>query len=248
MSESVVIIGSGTMGSGISRLLKRLNVEHNLISVRKEGSNPEFALDVLKGASLIIECVTEDIDTKRNILGMCSKLNSESVIATCTSSIMLANIEIEIQKPERFCGIHFMNPPTVIDFVEFIPGSSMNSEYRNRVLSWLDLIGRKTYSVLDTPGFVINALLFSLLNRAAYLLQENKLSCDEIDELMVGVCGHKMGPFRTFDLIGLDTSLNILNSLHRQSPILNLPPANILISKVEKGELGKKSGHGFYRY
>ena len=248
MSESVVIIGRGTMGSGISRLLKRLNVEHDLISLSKEGSNPALVLDTLKRASLIIECVTEDLDTKRTILGMCSRINGKSIIATCTSSIVLASIELEIQNPERFCGIHFMNPPTFIDFVEFIPGSSMNSEYRNRVLSWLELIGRKTYSVPDTPGFVVNALLFSLLNSAAYLLQENALSFSEIDELMVGVCGHKMGPFRTLDLIGLDTSVNILYSLHQQSPLLNLPPANILIAKVEKSELGKKSGHGFYRY
>ena len=141
-----------------------------------------------------------------------------------------------------------MNPPLLISFTELIYSQFTNPAVMDSLVTWLETINRNVAKMLDSPGFMLNSLLFPLINRAIYLLQDTGASAETIDGAMKSACGHKMGPLETADLIGLDTVNLILLSLARQSPEFNAPPAPLLSRMLENGEFGKKSKKGFYDY
>lgn len=248
MIKRIVVVGTGTMGRGISRLLSEYNVEAVNIGVRDLLNEKEFNLDAIEKADLIIEAARENIAIKANLLKRISNINTDGLIGTTTSSLSIADLSKNVQNSSRFCGMHFMNPAHKIPVIEFTPSESFLLDKKTQLTEFLRSIDRAVFETLDQPGFILNALLFPLLNRAIYLLDNSQLSPKDIDQIMVQVCGHKLGPLATLDLIGLNVCLEIMEILHDRDPLFNLPPAKKLIELVQNGKLGKKTGSGFYNY
>lgn len=245
---NIVIVGKGTMGSGISRMLKRHGFIPKNINIRSTIPPATDLLKSIESADLILECVAENEAAKFEVLSFCANRNSKGLIASCTSSLSINLLQTGVNNPERFLGIHFMNPPVLIPYVEVIIGDQTSESNVAKALEWLESIGRIVSFVPDLPGFAINAILFAMLNRAAYFLEASQMASGAVDDLLVGVCGHKLGPLATLDLIGMDVALTILINLNEREPKLNLPPAPIIKKLVEQGHLGKKSKQGFYTY
>jgi 3-hydroxybutyryl-CoA dehydrogenase len=248
MISQIAIVGSGTMGTGVQKLLKKYNFDAHLLSARELMSFKLIEIDIIKRADLIIEASSEDLGRKLEILKVISDTNSVGTIATTTSSLSITELSKAISSADRFCGIHFMNPATVIPVVEFTPTSEFSLFRKGQVSELLKSIDRIVYETQDQPGFVLNALLFPFLNRAVYMVEGSKLSPRDVDDIMMKVCGHKLGPLATLDLVGLDVSLEIMNILHDRDPKFNLQPASLLSKHVREGRLGKKTGSGFYDY
>jgi 3-hydroxybutyryl-CoA dehydrogenase len=246
--KTIYIIGSGNMGKSIALFLRRFSDTIILISAREFMENVDTNPPMGFHPWLIIECAEEDIQVKVGIIRKISEIYPEAIIATGTSSLSVNELANSCQNPDRFCGVHFMNPPSSIDYIELISSNITSSLTISKVEEWLKGIGRRFVLLPDSPGFLLNALLFPLINRAIYMLQDSHLTADQIDSSLKEVCGHKMGPLKTADLIGLDVVSSILTQLYIDAPERNLCPAPLLAEKLNRGELGKKSKVGFYKY
>jgi 3-hydroxybutyryl-CoA dehydrogenase len=244
--KKVLIIGSGVIGKSLKRLFE--NKEIDVILVR--GTN--FIQDlknIKEEPSLIIESVKENLNLKIKVLTHLANKFPNSIIGTTTSSLSINILQKNLLNPHRFAGIHFMNPPAKITLVELIPGEKTSSQVLEVIETWLSsTLNRNVVKVTDRPGFILNSILFSFLNKAAYIQSETGLKPSSVDEMFKEVCGHSIGPLSTLDLIGLDTSLVILQNLYSEESNLNLPPAPIIIEMVENGLLGRKSKKGFFEY
>jgi len=236
------------MGRGVGILMKKSGINYDVLSLRPDRNLEETNLKTFSEADFIIECTPENLSNKRKVLEICSSLNDHAIIASSTSSLSISELQSSVIFPERFLGIHFMNPPLLIPIVELVKGSLTSVSSLDSTEQWLKTFDRDVVRCDDSPGFVLNALLFALLNRAAYMAQDSSLPHQDIDEMLVKVCGHKLGPLATLDLIGIDVAVDILDNLHLQKPELNLPTAPILKKLVMDNHLGKKKKIGFFQY
>jgi 3-hydroxybutyryl-CoA dehydrogenase len=249
MSEDirkVLIIGSGVIGKSLKRLFENKEVDVILV----KGTNFIEDLENIKDEpNLIIESVTENLKLKIKVLTHLANKFPNSIIGTTTSSLSINSLQKNLLNPHRFAGIHFMNPPAKIALVELIPGEKTSSQVIEVIETWLtNTLNRNVVKVNDRPGFILNSILFSFLNKAAHIQSETGLNPSSVDEMFKEVCGHSIGPLATLDLIGLDTSLVILQNLYSDESSLNLPPAPIIVKMVENGLLGRKSKRGFFDY
>jgi 3-hydroxybutyryl-CoA dehydrogenase len=245
MFNKIGIVGGGVMATGVRRLLLRENMNAELIDSRKFLEN---SIVGISNFDLIIECAVEDLSVKKMIFEKLVKLNEHAVLASCTSSLSIDVLQENIAGCTRFLGIHFMNPATSIKTVEVVPSFQTNPKILAEVVAWLEGIEKLVSVVPDSPGFVVNALLFSFLNQAMILMETTNLSAKEIDELVTGSLGHSLGPFKTMDLIGIDTCENILSNLHQRNPELFLEPSMVIKELTSRGITGRKGKQGFYSY
>lgn len=206
-------------------------------------------LDDVADCDLIIESVVENLDVK---LALFNELNAvisdRTILATNTSTLSVMDLAMEMSRPERVCGIHFFNPAPTMSIVEVVRPLSANDETMETVIAFVTACAKEPVIVKDQAGFVVNALLFPYLNNAIRLLEQEVASKEDIDAAMKGGCGFPMGPFALLDLVGLDTSLAILNALYAEFNEPNYAPVALLRQMVGSGELGRKSGTGFYDY
>jgi 3-hydroxybutyryl-CoA dehydrogenase len=245
---SVVIVGNGIMGKGISRLLTQKKVAHSVIGGRDFIANPAEFEFLVNSADLLLECLTEDEVIKIQLLKACSIINYTGIVGTCTSSLSINSLQKLAPQPHNFLGIHFMNPPTVVEAVEVVSGELTSSVTREGVIDWVKSIGSNPIEIEDSPGFLVNSILFVMLNQAAKFYSSSGLSAGVIDSAIKSVCGHKLGPLATLDLIGIDISLKILEHLHSREPESFPEPATVLYQLSESGFFGRKSGQGFFPY
>ncbi|HSN02603.1 MAG TPA: 3-hydroxyacyl-CoA dehydrogenase family protein, partial [Acidimicrobiales bacterium] len=169
-------------------------------------------------------------------------------LATNTSTLSVIDLAMETSRPDRVCGVHFFNPAPVMSLVEVVRPLSASDETIDTVLEVVRACGKDPVLVADRAGFVVNALLFPYLNDAIHLYERGVASLEGIDLAMKGGCGFPMGPFALLDLVGLDTSLSILEALHAEYGEARFAPAAMLKRMVSAGRLGRKSGQGFYNY
>jgi 3-hydroxybutyryl-CoA dehydrogenase len=206
------------------------------------------SLEDCKGAGLIIEAVTEREDTKKEIFrkldGICPR---ETIFASNTSSIRITRLSEATRRPDRFIGMHFMNPAYIMKLVEVVRGAKTSDETVAAVKAASERMGKIPVVVRDFPGFVSNRVLMPLINEAVFCLQDGVAPKEGIDTIMKLGANHPMGPLELADFIGLDTCLEILDILH-----LGLGdkfnPCPLLRKMVAAGKLGRKSGEGFYEY
>jgi methoxymalonate biosynthesis protein len=236
------------MGKGISRLLSRQNVAHSLISGHEFLANPNKYREILSESNLLLECLAEDFDLKTRFLRICSDYEFSGQIGTCTSSLSITTLQEYAPSPQKYAGVHFMNPPSLIRVVEIVPGDSTSVATIIQLRQWVDSLGCKIIEVKDVPGFLINSILFVMLNQAAHVFVTTGLPAETIDEAMKDVCGHKLGPLATLDMIGIDTSIDIIEELNRRDPDTYSQASKVLYNMRGSGELGRKSGKGFYVY
>jgi len=203
----------------------------------------------LAGCQLVIESVVEDLAAKVALLAEVDRVVGPGVVlASNTSTLPIVELAVAVSAPERVCGMHFFNPAPVMKLVEIVAPLTASEETLATATTFARACGKEPVRVKDRAGFVVNALLFPYLNNAIRLLDQGVADRDGIDEAMRGGCGFPMGPLALLDLVGLDTSLAILQTLHAEYAEPNYAPAPLLRRLVTAGHLGRKSGRGFYAY
>jgi 3-hydroxybutyryl-CoA dehydrogenase len=203
----------------------------------------------LADCDLVIESVVEDLAVKRDLFAELDRVcKSEAVLATNTSTLPVVDLAVETSRPERVCGVHFFNPAPVMSLVELVRPLTVGDEVMADVRTWVESCGKAPVEVKDRAGFVVNALLFPYLNNAVRMLENGTASRDDIDAAMKGGCNFPMGPLALLDLVGLDTSVAILDALYDEFRDPNYAVVPLLRRMVSAGRLGRKAGAGFYDY
>lgn len=206
-------------------------------------------LGQLAACDLVIENVVEDLGVKLALFAELEQIvKPGGVLATNTSTLPVVEMAMATQRPDLVCGIHFFNPAPMMKLVEVVRPITASDETIARASAFAERCGKDAIVVEDRAGFVVNALLFPYLNNAIRMLERGTASMEAIDTAMQGGCGFPMGPFALLDLVGLDTSLKILDALYDEFREPNYSPAPRLRRMVAAGQLGRKSGRGFYDY
>ena len=206
-------------------------------------------LEVVAGADMVIEAVTEHLPTKLSIFERVDGLVGEDVVlATNTSSLPIAELAAATNRPERVVGMHFFNPPPVMKCLEIIRALTTSEETVDFARALGERLGKTTVLAKDRAGFIVNFLLIPYLNSAIRMLDEGFATREDIDAGVVLGLGHPMGPLTLLDLIGLDTALHVSEVLYDEfkDPLYSAP--TLLKRMVSAGYLGRKSGRGFYQY
>ena len=220
--------------------------ERQAALARIQGSDKTASL---ADADLVIEAAVEKEEIKRRIFTeVCPHLKPEAILATNTSSISITRLAASTDRPERFIGIHFMNPVPIMQLVELVRGIATEDETFELSKGFVTKLG-KTYAVSeDFPAFMVNRILLPMINEAIYTLYEGVGSVDAIDTAMRLGANHPMGPLQLADFIGLDTCLSIMQVLHEGLADSKYRPCPLLVKYVEAGWLGRKTQRGFYDY
>jgi len=198
---------------------------------------------------LVIEAATEDESVKRKIYAqICPVLKPEALLATNTSSLSITRLASATDRPERFMGIHFMNPVPVMKLVELVRGIATEETTFSTAKEFVATLDKTITVAEDFPAFIVNRILLPMINEAIYTLYEGVGSVEAIDTAMKLGANHPMGPLQLADFIGLDTCLSIMQVLHDGLADSKYRPCPLLVKYVEAGWLGRKSGRGFYDY
>jgi 3-hydroxybutyryl-CoA dehydrogenase len=203
----------------------------------------------LADCDLVIESVIEDLDTKIAVFQeLDAAVKEGAILATNTSTLPVVEMAVLTGRPERVCGVHFFNPAPMMDLVEIIAPLTVSQETLDEVVAFATECGKNPVKVADRAGFIVNALLFPYLNNAARMLAAGTADRDDIDAAMKGGCNFPMGPLALLDLVGLDTSVSILDALYEEFRDPNYAAVPSMRRMVTAGHLGRKSGKGFYDY
>ena len=206
-------------------------------------------LGELAGCDLVIESVVEDLAVKKHLFSELDRICAEhAILATNTSTLPVIEMAMETGRPQQVCGIHFFNPAPVMSLVEVVRTITASDETIAAASGFAEACGKSPVLVKDQAGFIVNALLFPYLNNAVRLLENGVASRDDIDTAMKGGCGFPMGPFALLDLVGLDTSLAILDALYGEFRDPNYAAVPLLRRMVAAELFGRKSGRGFFDY
>jgi 3-hydroxybutyryl-CoA dehydrogenase len=206
-------------------------------------------LDQLGDSDLVIETATEKEDIKRKIYAeLCPSLRPDAILATNTSSLSITRLASSTDRPERFIGIHFMNPVPLMELVELIRGIATDDQTFETCKGFVDKLGKKIAVAEDFPAFIVNRILLPMINEAIYTLYEGVGTVEAIDTAMKLGAHHPMGPLELADFIGLDTCLSVMQVLHEGLADTKYRPCPLLVKYVEAGWLGRKTQRGFYDY
>jgi 3-hydroxybutyryl-CoA dehydrogenase len=245
-----------TADSAIAKLTKglerqvekgRLDAEERDAIVGRISATHDLA--DLATCDLVIESVVEDLDIKKALFAILDTIvRPDAILATNTSTLPVVEIAMATSHPDRVCGIHFFNPAPMMKLVEVIRPLTASDETVSTAIEFATSCGKDAVEVVDRAGFVVNALLFPYLNNAVKMWEQGTASIDDIDTAMQGGCNFPMGPFALLDLVGLDTSLAILDALYAEFGDPNFVAATSLKRMVTAGHLGRKTGRGFRTY
>jgi len=245
--------GADQMIAGLKKSLDRqvskARIEEADAAAIAERVTAVTELDELVDCDLVLESIVEDLAAKQHLFAELDRIcKPEAILATNTSTLPVVEMAMETRRPEQVCGIHFFNPATAMTLVEVVPAITTSDATLAAAREFVDACGKTAVTVKDQAGFVVNALLFPYLNNAVKLFENQVASRDDIDTAMRGGCNFPMGPLELLDLVGLDTSLAILDALYTEFRDPNFAAAPALRRMVAAGRLGRKSGAGFYEY
>ncbi len=273
--EHVLVVGAGQMGGGIAQVVASSGRRASLYDAapgatvrglatmqrslaklaEKGGADPDEVLsrvavvDRLVPADLLIEAVVEVVAVKEAIFREADAiLPAEAILASNTSSIPIATLAAVTSRPDRVIGMHFFNPVPVLKLVEVIRAPTTSGETAAAIVQLVRDLGKEPAEANDFPGFVSNRILMPFINEAAYAVQDGVAEAEAIDMIARLGFAHPMGPLALADLIGLDTCVAIMNVLREGLGDEKYAPCPLLVEHVAAGRLGRKSGHGFYRY
>src|SRR5664279_3942149 len=206
-------------------------------------------LDELADCDLVLESIVEDLATKKHLFSELDRIVKEgAILATNTSTLPVVEMAMETGRPELVCGIHFFNPAPMMPLVEVVRSITTSDETVTAARAFAEGCGKNPVEVKDQAGFIVNALLFPYLNNAVKLLDSGVATREDIDAAMMGGCNFPMGPLALLDLVGLDTSLAIIEALYAEFKDPNYAPAPLLRRMVSAERFGRKSGQGFFEY
>ncbi|MBC8020537.1 MAG: 3-hydroxybutyryl-CoA dehydrogenase [Methyloceanibacter sp.] len=235
--------------SNLHRLVARGKLTEEEMTKALKRIKPVDSLDAMKDAEFVIEAATEDEQVKRKIFSdLCPKLSKTAMVATNTSSISITRLAASTDRPERFIGVHFMNPVPLMQLVELIRGIATEEETFQTALEIVRRLGKLSANSEDFPAFIVNRILLPMINEAVYTLYEGVGTVEAIDLAMHYGANHPMGPLQLADFIGLDTCLSVMQVLYEGLADSKYRPCPLLVKYVEAGWLGKKTGRGFYDY
>tara|TARA_R110002096_G_scaffold135456_2_gene287362 strand:- start:294324 stop:295211 length:888 start_codon:yes stop_codon:yes gene_type:complete len=250
ISQSSIDKGLATIGKNLDRQIKKeiISESDKNITLGNIKTFTELSEGV-KGADLVVEAATENVDLKLKIFKDLEELcDSKTVLATNTSSISITKIAAVTKRPDKVIGMHFMNPVPVMKLVEIIRGYSTSDEVCKQIVDLSADLGKVPVECNDYPGFVANRILMPMINEAIISLHEGVAGVSEIDTIMKLGMAHPMGPLQLADFIGLDVCLSILRVLHDGLGNPKYAPCPLLVNMVMAGKLGVKSGEGYYDY
>ncbi|MCC6226319.1 MAG: NAD(P)-binding domain-containing protein [Microthrixaceae bacterium] len=206
-------------------------------------------LSALADCDLVIESVVEDLDVKKSLFAELDGIvKPGAILATNTSTLPVIEMAVVTGRRERVCGVHFFNPAPAMSLVEIVRPLTASDETIAEVTGFAEKCGKGPVEVQDRAGFIVNALLFPYLNNAVRMLENGTADREGIDAAMKGGCGFPMGPLALLDLVGLDTSVAILDALYEEFRDPNYAAVPLLRRMVSAGTIGRKSGQGFYDY
>ena len=235
--------------TNLDRQLAKGIINSQLMSLAIDNIQLSTEIRDLKDCDLIIEAVKEDIEVKSKIFKELDSIcNSKTILASNTSSITINQICNNTKRPEKFIGMHFMNPVPVMKLVEIIKGDHTSKETLETIKNLAKKMNKIPIECNDSPGFVSNRILMPLINEAAFTYMEGVASVEAIDEIMKLGMGHPMGPLKLADLIGIDVCVSIMRVLEDGLKSDKYAPCPLLLDMVKSNKLGKKTNEGFYRY
>ncbi len=241
--------GLATINGNMARQVGSGKITEEERQAALERIRPAASLDDMSDADLVIESATEDEQIKRKILTqLCPGLKPEAIVATNTSSISITRLAAVTDRPERFIGMHFMNPVPVMELVELVRGIATDDGTFEVSKSFVTKLGKTIAVAEDFPAFMVNRILLPMINEAIYTLYEGVGSVEAIDTAMRLGAHHPMGPLQLADFIGLDTCLSIMQVLYEGLADSKYRPCPLLVKYVEAGWLGRKTQRGFYDY
>jgi 3-hydroxybutyryl-CoA dehydrogenase len=207
------------------------------------------AMEALGDCDLVVEAATEDEEVKRKIFKeLVEKVKDDAIIASNTSSISITRLAAATDRPERFIGMHFMNPVPAMKLVEVIRGIATADDTYQSIKSLCEKLGKTAVTAEDFPAFIVNRILLPMINEAVYTLYEGVGTVESIDTAMKLGANHPMGPLELADFIGLDTCLSVMQVLYDGLADSKYRPCPLLVKYVEAGWLGRKVKRGFYDY
>jgi 3-hydroxybutyryl-CoA dehydrogenase len=249
LSEERINAGLATINGNMARKVSKGTITEDDRQAALERIRPARSYDDLSPCDIVIEAATENEEVKRKIFtNLCPSLRPDAMIATNTSSISITRLAASTDRPERFIGIHFMNPVPVMQLVELIRGIATEDPTYESAKEFIGKLGKIATVSEDFPAFIVNRILLPMINEAIYTLYEGVGSVEAIDTAMRLGANHPMGPLQLADFIGLDTCLSIMQVLHEGLADSKYRPCPLLVKYVEAGWLGRKTKRGFYDY
>ena len=241
--------GLATISGNLARQVSRQRISDEQRQAAIKRISPATSLDDLGDCDLVIESATEQEDIKRKIFAaLCPALKPEAIVGSNTSSISITRLAAATDRPERFIGIHFMNPVPLMELVEVIRGIATDDVTFNATKQFIAKLGKQIAVAEDFPAFIVNRILLPMINEAIYTLYEGVGNVESIDKAMRLGAHHPMGPLELADFIGLDTCLSVMQVLHEGLADSKYRPCPLLVKYVEAGWLGRKTQRGFYDY
>ena len=249
ISPERLAAGIDVVHKNLARQVSRNHIEQAEMDKALAHIRPAENLQAIGHTDLAIEAATENEEVKKSIFRALTPLvRADTILASNTSSISITRLASTTDRPERFIGLHFMNPVPVMKLVEIINGIATNQETYETAVEFARSLGKTTAMAEDFPAFIVNRVLAPMINEAIYTLYEGVGTVDAIDIAMKLGANHPMGPLELGDFIGLDTVLSIMNVLHEGLADSKYRPCPLLVKYVEAGWLGRKAGRGFYDY
>ena len=249
VNEARTLAGIDGIRTSFGKLVDRKQLEQHDVALAVERIGPAPDLAKFADCDLVIEAASENEEVKRRIFTMvCPHLRPDALLASNTSSISITRLAAATDRPERFIGIHFMNPATKMQLVELIRGIATEDATFETAKEFIAHLGKTATLSEDFPAFIVNRILLPMINEAIYTLYEGVGSVEAIDTAMKLGANHPMGPLTLADFIGLDTLLSVMQVLHEGLADTKYRPCPLLVKYVEAGWLGRKTQRGFYDY